>query len=175
MATPQRIGIAGRCCGCVVLPAGRRFGMMTPLEFPGWRLEFDRDSTAAAHARAQPAGPNACTCEPCRNWAATRVQFLPAAFLDLLSQLGIPLDREAEIYHNGRLQSGRHSYGAWYHFVGRVLYGDREGSPNVVYGPLSVYFHSAPALMSQAFIGQPVVQLEVVAEIPWLSDIPESE
>jgi hypothetical protein len=149
--------------------------MMTPLEFPGWRLEFDRDSTAEAYARAQPAGPSVCTCEPCRNWAATRERFLPTEFLELLHQLGIPLDREAEVYHNGRLKSGLHSYGAWYHFVGRILVGGREGASDAVYGPLSVYFHSSPQLLPEAFVGQPVVQLEVVAEIPWLSDIPESD
>ncbi|MEQ8789872.1 MAG: hypothetical protein RIC55_26495 [Pirellulaceae bacterium] len=91
----------------------------------------------------------------------------------MLGRLGIPLDREAEVYHNCRLESGLHSYGAWYHFVGRVLFGERECSPNVVFGPFSLYFHSKPALLPEAFSCQPVVQLEVVAEIPWLSDVPE--
>lgn len=91
----------------------------------------------------------------------------------MLGRLGIPFDRESEVYHNGRLESGLHSYGAWYHFVGRVLFGERECSPNVAFGPLSGYFHSKPALLPEAFAGQPVAQLEVVAEIPWLSEVPE--
>jgi hypothetical protein len=93
----------------------------------------------------------------------------------LLDRLGIPLDREREVYHNCRLDSGLHSYGAWYHFVGSVLSGERDCAPNVEFGPISVYFHARPALLPEAFAGLPVVQLEVVAEVPWLSNIPEAQ
>jgi len=94
-------------------------------------------------------------------------------FRALLERLGIPFNREAEVYHNSRLESGLHSYGAWYHFIGRVLFGERECSPNFVFGPFSVYFHSKPVLQPDVVAGQPVVQLEVVADVPWLSDVPE--
>ena len=146
---------------------------MELLELPGWRIEYDRTATAAAHARAPAVGPETCGCNPCRNWAATRGRLLPEEFRRLLDRLGIPLDGEAEVYHNCRLESGVHSYGAWYHFVGRVLSGERECTPNVAFGPLSVYFHSKPALLAEALAGQPIVQLELVAEVPWLSDVPE--
>jgi hypothetical protein len=146
---------------------------MEILELPGWRIEYNHSATAAAYSRAPASGPEACGCGPCRNWAATRDCLLPEEFRSLLDCLGIPFDREAEVYHNCRLESGLHSYGAWYHFVGRVLYGERECSPNVAFGALSVYFHSKPALLPEAFVGQPVVQLEVVAEVPWLSEVPE--
>ena len=147
---------------------------MDLLELPGWRIEYDRSATAAAHERAPASGPETCGCGPCRNWAASRIRFLPEAFRELLSRLGIPFDREAEVYHNCRLESGLHSYGAWYHFVGRVLFGELECSPNVVFGPISVFFHSKPALLPEAFASQPVVQLEVVAEIQWMSDVSEA-
>ena len=96
----------------------------------------------------------------------------PPEFRGLLERLGVPSDREAEVYHNCRLESGLHSYGGWYHFVGRVLFGEREGSPHVRFGGLSVFFHSKPALLPKTFRGQPVVQLEVEAD--WLSDVPET-
>ena len=147
---------------------------MKPLDFPGWHIEYDRSATAAGYARAPVNGPEACGCDPCRNWAATRDRLLLEEFRGLLDRLGIPFDREAEVYHNCRLESGLHSYGAWYHFVGTVLFGERDSSPNVVSGALSVYFHSKPALLAEAFAGQPVVQLEVVAEVPWLSEVPEA-
>src|SRR6516162_5187253 len=147
---------------------------MELLELPGWRIEYDRPETVAAHSRAPTAGPETCGCDPCRNWAATRERLLPNGFRELLEQFGIPFDREAEVYHNGRLDSGLHSYGAWYHFVGRVLFGERDCSPNVVFNSFSVYFHSKPALLPEAFAGQPVVQLEVVAEVPWLSNVAET-
>jgi hypothetical protein len=154
---------------------GVRRRNMQILELPGWRIEYDRVATAAAYACAPVNGPEACGCGPCRNWAATRARLLPEAFRALLDRLGIPLDREAEVYHNARLESGLHSYGGWYHFVGRVLFGERECSPHVAVGPLAVYFHSQPAMLPEAFARQPVVQLEIDAEVPWLSEIPEAD
>jgi hypothetical protein len=145
---------------------------MKLLELPGWRIEYDREATVAVHATILANGPESCGCDPCRNWAATRQRLFPKEFRELLDQLGVPFDHECEVYHNCRLESGLHSYGAWYHFVGRVLSGERECSPNVVFGPFSVFFHSSPALLPKAFAGQPVVQLEIAAEVPWLSEVP---
>jgi hypothetical protein len=147
---------------------------MDLLDLPGWRIEYDRGATVAAYASTQTNGPEACGCDPCRNWATTRDGFFPRGFRELLDRLGVPFDGECEVYHNCRLKSGLHSYGGWYHFVGRVLSGEREGSPHVVFGPFSVFFHSSPALLPEAFAGQPVVQLEIVAEVPWLSGVPEA-
>jgi hypothetical protein len=143
------------------------------LELRGWRIEFDRFATAAAHSLTPVTGPEACGCDPCRNWASTRERLLPADFRALLNRLGVPFNHEAEVYHNCRLESGLHSYGAWYHFVGRILSGEKPCSPNVAFGSWSVYFHSKPKLLPEAFAGQPVVQLEVVAEVPWLSNVAE--
>jgi hypothetical protein len=147
---------------------------MEILELPGWRIEYDRLATIALYRLAFAAEPESCGCDPCRNWAATRERLLPKGFRELLGRLGIPFDHEAEVYHNCRLESGMHSYGAWYHFIGRVLFGERECSPNLDFGPFSVYFHSKPALVPESFDAQPVVQLEVAAEVPWLSDVIES-
>src|SRR5439155_13856758 len=116
------------------------------LTLPGWLIEYDRAAPVAAHARAPIAGAGVCGCAPCRNWAETRYRLLPDEFRKLLDRLGVPCDREAEVYHNCRLDSGLHSYGAWYHFVGRVVSGERECAPNVVFGAFSIYFHSRPSL-----------------------------
>jgi hypothetical protein len=147
---------------------------MELLELPDWRLEYDRAATAAAYVRAPTNGPETCGCDPCRNWAASRAKLLPEEFRGLLDRLGIPFDREAEVFHNCRLESGLHSYGSWYHFIGRVLLGERECSRDLVYGAFSVHFHSRPGLLPEAFAGQPVVQLEVAAEVPWMSEVPEA-
>ncbi len=149
---------------------------MKLLEFLGWRIEYDRDATVAAHvsANTRASGPEACGCDPCRNWAVTRDRLFPIELLALLDQLGVPSDGECEVYHNARLESGLHSYGGWYHFVGRVLAGERECSPNLVFGSFSVFFHSSPALLPETFSGLPVAQLEFAAEMPWLSEVPEA-
>jgi len=72
---------------------------------------------------------------PTSNWSNKRMHRISFSLFGLLN-------REAEVYYNGRLESGLHSYSAWYHFVGRTLFGERECSPNVVFGPFSVFFHS---------------------------------
>ena len=147
---------------------------MEILELPGWRIEYDRDATVAAHSRTPSTGPETCGCDPCRNWAATRERLLVVEFRQLLMRLGVPFDREVEVYHNARLNNGLHSYGAWYHFVGRVLYGELECSPNIAFGGLGFFFHSKPALLAEGFSELPVAQLELAAEVPWLSDVPEA-
>ena len=147
---------------------------MELLELPDWRILYDRSATIASYNLASANGPETCSCDSCRNWVATRERLLTRELRGLLAQLGIPFDREAEAYHICRLESGLHSYGAWYHFIGRVLFGERECSPNVVFGPFSIYFCSKPALVPKSFIGQEVAQLEVAADVPWLSEVPES-
>ncbi len=149
-------------------------GAMDHLELPGWRVLYDAAATRAAYARVPVGGADSCSCDPCRNWVLSRARLVPGEMRALLGRLGIPLDRDAEVYHNARLESGLHSYGGWYHFVGRVLTGEREGSPHVLFGPFAVFFHSSPALLPEAFAGHSVVQLEFRAEIPWLSEIPEA-
>ena len=91
----------------------------------------------------------------------------------MLDCLGIPLAGECEVYHNGKVDSALHLYAGWYHFVGRVVSGERECSANVPFGEFGVFFHSKPALLPDAFVGQPVVQLEFEARVPWLSGVPE--
>jgi hypothetical protein len=142
------------------------------IDLPGWRIEFDRAATVAAYEKLLVGGPESCGCDHCRNWANSRSKVYPADFAKMLNQLGIPLDRECEVYHNGK-ESDLHLYAGWYHFVGRVVSGERECSANVSFVPFSVFFHSKPALLPDAFAGQPVVQLEFEAGVPWLSEILE--
>src|SRR5262245_24899581 len=115
---------------------------METLELPGWRIQYDRAATLSAYAHVPTGGAESCGCDPCCNWAETRARLFPPELQQLLDRLGIPFDREAEVYHNARLESGLHSYEGWYHFVGQVLSGERECSPNVALESFSVYFHS---------------------------------
>lgn len=144
---------------------------METLDLPGWRLEYDRVATAAAYDKVPVSGPESCGCDPCRNWSLTRERLLPSELRALLERFGVPFDKEAEVYHNARLDSGLHSYGGWYHFVGRVI-SDSLGF--VRFGSFSVFFHLKPSLVPEAFADQSVCQLEFDAEVPWLSEVPEA-
>ena len=147
---------------------------MEHLELPGWQILYDHEATIAAHTRIPTGGAESCGCDPCRNWAASRLRVFPVEFRELLERLGIPPDREREVYHNCRLASGLHSYAGWYHFIGQALTGECEDAAMVAYGRISVFFHSRPALLPKAFEETAVVQLEFEAEVPWLSSIAES-
>lgn len=146
---------------------------MQTIELPGWRIEHDRSATVALYQAGALGIPETCGCLPCLNWASTRERIVPAEFSELLTQLGISLNGEAEVYHNAKLDSGLHSYGAWYHFVGRVVFGEIEDSPMVPFGAFSVFFHSHPILVRPNFLDATLVQLEVDAEVPWLSEYSE--
>ena len=146
---------------------------MEVLELDGWRILFDSAATMAAYGQAPAGGPEVCACETCRNWVQSRDKLFSAEFRAVLARLGIPRNREAEVYHNGRLESGLHFYAGWYHFVGKVLHGEKEGLPNIVFEPFEVFFHSSPVLISEVFRGHSAVQLEFEVRVPWLSEIPE--
>ena len=144
---------------------------MDVLERPGWRIECD--PTATAYTRAARRATERCSCAPCRNWAATRERFVPGACLARLSHLGIPFDQEAEVCPGGRLESGLHLSSAWYHLIGRVVFGEKECSSNIAYDPVSIYRCSSESLLPEPCAGLPIVQLEIEAEISWMSEIPE--
>lgn len=147
---------------------------MKRLSLSGWQVAYDRDATLKAFANIVSGGPEICGCDPCRNWAETRESIHPSGFQELLSELGIPMNRESEVYHNCRLESGLHSYGGWYHFVGSIVSGYKELSPNVEYDSFSIYFSSQPALVEEEFANLAVVQLEFSAEVPWMSGVQEA-
>ena len=100
---------------------------------------------------------------------------MPVKLQEFLDLLGVPLDGEVEVYHNCKLDSGLHSYGAWYHFVGKLLSGERDKPQALEFGSYSVSFRSDLDLLREEFKGQSVVQLDIHAEVTWVSDVPEEK
>ena len=96
---------------------------MKSIAFARWEIEYDPLATAEAFRHVQSGAPEACSCAPCRNFAAAREQVYPVDVLHLFDSLAIQRDREAEIYHTHRLGPRRHGYGGWFHFVGRIVSG----------------------------------------------------
>jgi hypothetical protein len=54
-----------------------------------------------------------------------------------------------------------------------MVMGELEDFPNVDFDAFSIFFHSKPMLLPDLFGEYPVLQLDVSAEVPWLSNIPE--
>ena len=104
--------------------------------------------------------------------------------LALFDKLGISFSREVEIYHMARLQSGKHLYGGWFHFVGSILSGADAAKPiaknlwqpnlEKVTEDFGLGFSSRIGLLRRPFEGKPIVQVEFTATVPWIISSPES-
>ena len=82
------------------------------IEYGRWVIGSDPDATRIAYAELTRGSPEECGCDPCLNFAAQRNKIYSPRALALFELLAIQPDREAEIYHMTRLESGKHLYGA---------------------------------------------------------------
>jgi len=153
--------------------------------FRRWTLDADPERTRQAHAQLGRGGAEECGCDPCRNFIAAREQLFTDEFGSLLRMIGVDPAREVEVHHNARLPSGLHSYGGWFHAVGRIIAGGecwREVKPGVlqaefepVSGQLAVGLRSDCALVREPFRGLPLFQIEIEAEVPWVLSTAEPQ
>ena len=156
---------------------------MTQAVFARWNLTLDAESTRRAFSQIDIGSSESCGCTPCLNFAAQRQSTFPEPVRSFMTSAGIPIDREAEIYHNCRLESGLHSYGGWFHFVGKLTSGadafvaidETTGTFDLHdFGSgLQVGISTKTALVNTAFDSHNVLQLEFAAEIPWTIDAEE--
>ena len=156
---------------------------MEHISFGRWQLQADPEATRKAYAAVAKGGPEECPCKPCLNFIATRGQVYPAEVLALFEKLGISSDREAEVYHMARLQSGKHLYGGWFHFVGSILSGADAAKPitknlwqadlEKVTEDFSLGFNLGIELLRKPFEANPIVQVEFTANVPWVISGPE--
>jgi hypothetical protein len=114
----------------------------------------------------------------------------PSEVISLFDELGIDRGREAEIYHLGRLKTGLHHYGGWFHFIGQI---DEEGKTigpfdlevSVIKdpasgmekgwsygeagsGPFKLFFQKKLDLVPDCFQGFHLAQLQFSAWVPWV-------
>ncbi len=151
---------------------------MEKISFGRWELEADAEATRKAYASVPMGGAEECPCEPCKNFIAARKRIYPADVLGLFERLGISYDREVEVYHMARMESGKHFYGGWFHFIGGILSGGdavKHVTENVVQPDLekvtedfSLGFCSCAELLRKSFEGKTIVQVEFTANVPWV-------
>lgn len=143
-----------------------------PVRLGGWLVEVDRQATQRAYLVCR-GGADDCTCVHCMNFAAARDLVYPPAMLDLLEQLGINPRCEAEVDDLAPSEDGRRLSRGWFHFVGSVV---AEGAgPEPLGKHVQVWFSRRADLLLPTFEGQPVVQLEWSAQVPWVLDVPPSD
>lgn len=154
---------------------------MEQIRFMDWQLEVDVAATERAHGARGSGSPESCGCLHCRNLAAARHLVYPREFSQLLGQLGIPEDRESEVYHCGEVEPGLHFYGGWFHFVGRMVGGPECHTGGATGGPVelidlserfSVGFTQKTALVPPSFPAGQMGQIEFSAKVPWVLSEP---
>jgi hypothetical protein len=129
---------------------------MTEMTIDDQTFRYEPEATAAIYARLRAGWAEDCGCVGCRNLLAQRDDVYPSAFRELLQQLGIDPNKEAEAVADGPLENGLHHYGGCFFFVGEMITaGDSmsvvSGSPYFGYfitrgGPCPKEFREGPRL-----------------------------
>jgi hypothetical protein len=154
---------------------------MTTFRLQDWEIEVNSVETAQFQQSRSSGSPEACGCPSCRNFVTLRHYAYPAEFLQLLDRLGVPADRESEIYHCGEIEPGLHFYGGWFHFVGRIVNGPEALTGGPTGGPIelkpvsetfSMGFTRQLGLVPKSFLSTNVAQLEFSAKLPWVLEQP---
>jgi hypothetical protein len=141
------------------------------------------DTTREAYARIDCGGAESCGCEACFNFATARHLVYNAEVLELLEWLGIDPLLEAEARHDSCLEAGRHAYTTCFYLVGEISSGPattvanrgRRLAPSLESAGegIRVGFSADACEAPEAFLGLPVVRLEVSVVAPWVSNAPE--
>ena len=147
----------------------------------GWEVEVDAAQTARVQAERESGSPESCGCLHCKNFVAARQLAYPPEALRFLRSLGVPENRESELYHCGEIEPGVHFYGGWFHFIGRIASGPEAPSdgPNggrirleAISDRFSMGFTRKTALVPESFPADTVGQVEFSAHVPWVLSEP---
>lgn len=130
-------------------------------------VRYDPEATAAIYARLRNGWAEDCGCVGCRNLLVQRSEVYPAAFRELLQQLGIDPNKEAEAVADGPLENGLHHYGGWFFFVGEMV---RPLSTFVLPGesPYFGYFFPHVGPCPKQFRDGPRLCVEFEAHFRWV-------
>lgn len=149
---------------------------METLEIGPWIVKYDAEATRCGYAQIERGGPEGCVCEPCLNFAAARDNVYPDEVKKIFVELGVDCTKETEVAHTHRVRPGWHFYLGWLHCVGKVEEAIEEGTRFVrVNKRFSWFFRSERHLAHEVFSGQPLVQIDFTAEVPWVLEIQEPE
>ena len=152
--------------------------METSLQIGRWSVRCDPELTRQLYARTSAI---ACECADCANFRAAGEEAFPLPFLHLLQQFGIDSAKPAKLCHFGTSGEPMPTQG-WFHFVGHLDGGadawrqtnetthslDAEPFPGMKSAGFTARLSQVPA----PFEGQPLVQLEFEAIVPWVTAAP---
>jgi hypothetical protein len=89
-------------------------------------LQVDFDRTQSVYQQVKKGRDVQCACNYCANFSANKENIFPDEFKELLKNLAIDYKKAVEVYHLGKLAKGKHFYGGWFHFKGKIVKKDIE-------------------------------------------------
>jgi hypothetical protein len=89
-------------------------------------LQVDFDRTQSVYQQVKKGGDVQCACNYCANFSENKENIFPDEFKELLKNLAIDYKKAVEVYHLGKLANGKHFYGGWFHFKGKIVKKDIE-------------------------------------------------
>src|SRR5436190_2868859 len=149
-----------------------------------WTIQCDPEGTRVAFSLVPIGSPESCGCNDCLNFTAARDRAYPSAALAIFNQLGIDSQKESEIWHTHRDETGLHHYGGFFHFIGTIESGrdvmvKMNSYSTYDFEMIGEHFEwglrAETALVPEAFAGGPVTQLEFTTRIPWVINATESD
>lgn len=142
-----------------------------------WTVDADRDATERVYREVGGGAAESCGCPPCRNFAAARTEFLPAALHAALREVGAVPAKEHAVRLVAPLETDRNLYTGTYVFCGSIVAGrPYRGFPFLtekvdVFESIGDDAHLALrpwSLPVGPWHGRPCLQLEFLVLLPWL-------
>jgi len=115
-------------------------------------VDYDRAATSAVYKQIVAGSPEQCACLDCRNFVLQRVKVHPPEAVEIFRTLGIDFRKESEIW------TVAHSYGGWFHFIGKIVSGEEKIVP--ISPTYKLKFNSHVGLLPKEFGIEIVTQLE---------------
>ncbi|MDY7220745.1 hypothetical protein [Halalkalibacterium halodurans] len=146
---------------------------MRQIKLGSWTILFDKSKTQKFYENDRLI-TESCECDYCANYVLA-CENLPYELKGLFLTFGIDPRKEGEISHYMENKDGTHFYGAFYHFVGKIIKSPKqwEADSGVAYPiftkdkGLEISFSEDLYLVPNGF-PTPTVQLDIQLNVPWL-------
>lgn len=146
--------------------------------FGQYRIDVDVDKTKFFYEKATRVSEG-CSCVNCQNYEQAE-EYLPELVQRFFDTLGIDYKKACECYVNCSNNDGTLFYGGFYHICGTMLSGNSawidvnencshldESAMFKITDDFKVSFQDEVSLLEEEF-PNPVIQIEFLANIPWV-------
>lgn len=149
-------------------------------QFGQYEVDIDVQRTKEFYSQTESVGET-CPCDGCKNFECA-VDALPKSVLTFFSDLGIDMKKICRCCVYCKNEDGSLLYGGFYHACGVARKGDSawvKVNENLAYWENTLTFSISPNfhvsvrdkadLLEEGF-PMPVIQLDILANIPWMLD-----